>query len=88
MAQIDLKQYQKSRDAGHVRLARMDKDRVVLSVDTFDPSTGAAVDPSTENFSIRELIAQRDSVQAHMDNLNAFIADMEALVPVAPVAPK
>jgi hypothetical protein len=75
---MDLKLYQETKASGGVTIARLTPDMAVVSTRKFNPANGQEMDPSFEQFSIKELKSQRESSAKALAAIDELIADCEA----------
>lgn len=73
----DASTYLKRKSVGAVKLLNTGSGYAVAEKQ-FDPTTGIVLPDSVSGVTIAELTAQRDALQAQIDQINQFIADLKA----------
>lgn len=75
---LNIKKYQEKKEAGLVSLVKAG-DSYAVATKKFDPENGADLPDEVEGVHMKELIDKKSSLQEEIIEIDAFIADCEAL---------
>ena len=76
---MDFKNYRQRRNDGFVSLQKNDSQNYTITIRTFDRFTGNEVDPLQENYSLNNVIVEKNKLQILLEEITALINDSNAL---------